>query len=100
MIESLAETVREGLEEEFAKSNLPEITCAASLANHRLLGSVKEMSLWDVDLTSVPAEHLASLFSSVIWRVFLRNVSGCGLVTILDNVKSELLDISSQESGQ
>ena len=65
MIESLAERARKGLEEEYGKSNLPEITCAASLAHHGLLGSVEEMSLCDVDLTSVPAEHLASLFSSV-----------------------------------
>ena len=68
------------------------ITCAASLAHHRLLGSVQIMRLWSVDLTSVPAEHLASLASSVIGCVYIENVSG--LVTILDSVKSKELEIS------
>ena len=78
---------------------LPEITCAASLAHHGLLGSVKDMSLDDVDLTSVPAEHLASLASSVTGRVYIENVSGCDLVTILDSVKSRVLNISRQRLG-
>ena len=39
---------------------LPGITCAASLDHHGLLGSVRNLELWNVDLTSVPAEHLAS----------------------------------------
>ena len=38
---------------------LPEITTAASLAHHGLLRSVEDMWLEDVDLASVPAEHLA-----------------------------------------
>ena len=80
-------------------AKLPEIICAASLAHHRLLGSVKDMSLDDVDLTSVPAEHLASLASSVTGRVYIENVSGCDLVTILDSVKSRVLDIRSQSLG-
>ena len=42
------------------------IPCAASLAHHGLLGSVKKgMTLLDVDLTTVPYEHLAFLASSV-----------------------------------
>ena len=32
-------------------SNLPAITCAASLAHQGLLGSVKDMGTRDVDLT-------------------------------------------------
>ena len=55
------------------------------------------MSLWDVDLTSVPAEHLASLFSSVTMGVDISNVSG--LVNILDSVKSKVLTIISQSLG-
>ena len=80
-------------------SNIPAITCAANLAHHRLLGSVKELRLGDVDLTSVPAEHLASLVSLVTWHVFIRNVRGCDLLTILDSVKSNRLLISSQSLG-
>ena len=51
----------------------------------------------DVDLTSVPAEHLASLASSGTWRFIINNVTGCDLVTILDSVKSKWLHISRQK---
>ena len=45
---------------------LPVITCAASLAHNRMLGSVEMMELvGSEELTSIPAEHLASLASSV-----------------------------------
>ena len=94
VFESLAERVRGMLWDVW--SNVSLITCASSLANHGLLGSVAWMRLEDVDLTSVPTEPLASLASSVIGRVLIENVSGCGLVTILDNVKSEELVIYNQ----
>ena len=79
-------------------NNLPEITCVASLAHHGLLGSVFLLRLHDVDLTSVPADHLVSLVSSVKAKgaVLIENVNGRGLVTILDNVKSESLIIERQ----
>ena len=88
LIENLAERVEGELN--FTRS-LPVITCAASLAHHGLLGSVRMRNIWlhDVDLTSVPAEHLASLFSSVTRCVSIKNVSGCDLVSILDSVKSK-----------
>ena len=98
VIESLAKRVIGGLGE--YPSSLPGITCAASLAHHRLLGLVRVMYLWDVDLTSVPAEHLASLASSVRRRVDIVNVRGCGLVTILDSVKSKDLCIRRQSLGR
>ena len=98
------ERVKEGLKyytsyrvPEDDPSSLPVITCAASLANHGLLGSVRDMRLCDVDLTSVPAEHLTSLASSVTRRVFIENVSD--LVTILDSVKSQELHIWHQSLG-
>ena len=80
---------------------LSEIIRAASLAHQRLLGSMWGMWLHDVDLTSVPAEHLASLASCVTGRVVIENVRGCGLVTILDNVKNwgQELVISKQSLG-
>ena len=77
-------------------NSLSVITCAYSLAHHGLLSSMKDMVLRDVDLTSVPAEHLASLASCVTRIVYIENVSGCDLVTILDSVKSKELHISSQ----
>ena len=80
-------------------SDLTAIASAASLAHHGLIGSVKEVVLRDVDLTSVPAEHLTSLVSSVTERVTIEYVSGCDLVTFLDNVRSKLLEIRSQSLG-
>ena len=76
-------------------SDLPVVTCAASLAHHRLLGSVKGIVLRD-DLTSVPAGHLGPLTSSVTGSVYISDVSGCDLVTILDSVQSAGLWITSQ----
>ena len=81
------------------KSILPVITAAASLAHHGLLGSVDFLALGDVDLTSVPAQHLASLVSSVKENLVIGNVSGCDLVTILDSVKSDWLYIRRQKLG-
>ena len=95
VLESLAERIKE----KFDDSSLPEITFAASLAHHGYLGSVEEMSLWNVDLTSVPTDHLASFVSSVTWHVGIDNVIGSGLVTILDNVKSHRLHIDGQSLG-
>ena len=102
VFKSLEERVREKIcFASFSRctSNLPVITCAASMAHRGLLGSVKDMGTRDVDLTSVPAEHLASLASNMTGRVFLENVRGCGLVTILDNVNCERLVLSCQSLG-
>ena len=99
MFESLEERVREKIcfaSFSSCTSNLPAITCAASLAHRGLLGSVKDMGTRDVDLTSVPAEHLASLASNMTGRVFIENVRGFGLVTILDSVNCERLVLSCQ----
>ena len=41
------------------------LKCGASLAHHGLLSSVRKMKLRHVDLSSVPAQHLASLVSCV-----------------------------------
>ena len=81
------------------KSILHAITSAASLAHHGLLGSVEMLTLGDVDLTSVPADHLASLVSSVTGNIVICNVSGCDLVTILDSVRSDWLYITRQSLG-
>ena len=53
---------------------LPEIANAASLAHHGILGSVKSMDLENVDLASIPAEHLASLASCVTEDVNIDNI--------------------------
>ena len=96
VLESLTEIVTEKIRLSF--SSLPEITCAASLAHHGYLGSLQYMRLWDLDLTSVSAENLASLVSSVTESVSIKKIRDCGLVPILDSgsVESEWLIISSQ----
>ena len=94
MIENLERRVRERVRHPIIP-RLSEITCVASLAHHKLLGSVSGLWLYDVDLTSIPTEHLASLASCVTENYFpgvhegvhIQNVSGCSLVTILDSVK-------------
>ena len=57
---------------------------------------MKQMYLWDVDLASVPAEHLASLAACVTKRVAIWNGSNTDLTSILDSSKGGVLDISNQ----
>ena len=81
--ESLAAKIREKLWSYIHRPLLPEITTAASLAHHGMLGSVRSLSLCDVDLASVPAEQLASLASCVARRINIHNVSNCDIVSLL-----------------
>ena len=99
MIENLSRRVKKRINISTTGNNLPVIICAASLAHHRLLGSVKKMELANVDLSSVPAEQLASLASSVTESVEISNAIGCDWVTFLDSVKSEKLIISKESLG-
>ena len=95
-MESLAGRVRKLIAEpESIRGNLPGIICAASLAHHKLLGSVERIYLWNVDLTSVLDEHLAALVSCAVDDVFIKfiRIGVCGMVTILDSVRSEWLRI-------
>ena len=61
--------------------------CAASLAHHGLLGSVRDLDLCLVDLSSVPAQHLSSLVSCVTRSLCIEEVSGCDLVSTLTSLK-------------
>ena len=54
---------------------IPDIISAASFAYHGMLGSGLYIKLEDVDLTSVPVEHLASLISCVTDRIDIINVT-------------------------
>ena len=73
--------------------------CAASLANHGLLGSVDILVLYGVDLSPVPAQHLASLISCVTKRLRIQNLSGGDLVSVLTSLKCEELHINRQSLG-
>ena len=106
VIESLGGRVKEELKVYSTCLNqyqLPLITCAASLAHHGLLGSVAAyLRLYNVDLTSVPAEHLASLISCVERKVKISNNTSC-VVTILDSIRCDLViefqSLSSEETA-
>ena len=79
--------------------NLHLIACAGSLAQVGLdLGSRADWELSD-DLTSVPTEQLAFLVSRVTEFFSLKNVSGCDLITVLNNVKSKRLNAKDQSLG-
>ena len=106
VMESFAEEVISYMQSPYEHGSIckpPIIPCTASLAYRGLLCSVENLRLSDkddvVDLSSVPAEHLASLVSIVTRLVEISNVIGCDLVTILDSVESKELDISSQSLG-
>ena len=89
--------------------SLPEIRCAASLAHHKLheqggpypfAGWLCETTLADVDLSSVPPEHLDSMMSCIGRTLKISNiVRGKGLVRILNNVISDLFFIENQTLG-
>ena len=65
------------------------LMCGASLAHQGLLGNVYRLrlGLCDVDLSPVPAQHLASLISCVTKRLRIQNLSGSDLVSVLTSLK-------------
>ena len=103
VIESLAKRLikkqKKGTKYKYITPHLPEITTAASLAHHGRLGSVHSLELIDVDLASVPAEHLASLVSCVTDRVKISDVRNCPTLSILDSVRSKWLGIFQHSLG-
>ena len=94
-LERLAERIRAKWVH-WANPRLPEIITAASLAQHGFLRSVEEMRLSNVDLASVPAEHMASLAACVTKGVVIWNVHNCDLVNILENLKCRHCEIFYQ----
>ena len=97
LIESLVKWTKDKLQS-FRPPLLHEIATAASLANHGVLGSVESVNLKNVDLASVPAEHLASLASCVTVAVGIINVSNTDLSPILDNIKCKWLRVNYRRS--
>ena len=79
---------------------IKEFMCGASLAQHGLLYSVREMRLYNVDLSPVPAQHLASLVSRVFHVFCIKNVRGCDLVSLLTNLKCREVSIDNQSLGR
>ena len=109
VMKTLNERTREIFRQE-KPLNLAELTFFASLAHHRLLApqpalpvlgySMRCMWLEDINVVSVPTHHLAALTSCVTGWVYIKNVSGCDLVSILENVKSKKLTLRRQCLGR
>ena len=80
------------------------IQCAGNLAHRDLLGDVKSIRLGYrgnvEDLSTVPTPHLASLVSTATSVVYIRGVTGCNLVPILDGIKCQKLFIYKQKLGR
>ena len=89
---------RKGITEKL--KSLPEITTAARLAHLGEFGSVKELRLNDGNLSSIPAEHLASLVSCVTSRVYISQIRDNDLISILNHLKCEYLNINNQRLGR
>ena len=71
---------------------LKRITCAASLAHQGFIKTIRRLNLDDVELSSIPADHLASLVSCVTSDVQIRNtVSGFDLVRFIDSLRCKWL---------
>ena len=73
-----AESLADGIRAKWVFSYnplLPEIVTAASLAHHGMLDSVERMRLMNVDLSPVPAKHLAALASCVTPALILMFLS-------------------------
>ena len=98
-IQSLTERIRGVLS--FGDGDITIVTCGAALAHHGLLGPVDKLVLNDVDVSEVPAQHLASLASCVTSFLRIENViGGQQVVSLLTNLKCDGLVISRQFLGQ
>ena len=96
-IQSLTERFRNSFNVE---TRMNDLMCSASLAHKGLLDSVRLMALRDLNLSSIPSKHLASLVSCVTRLLRIQNVTGCDLVSILSSLKCEMLVIRSQSLGR
>ena len=99
-IERLAESFKRWAKRYYTRWRISELTCGASLAHHGLLGSVDMLTLSNVDLSPVPAKHLASLASCVTLILNIGNVNCCDLVSLLSRLKCDQLQILNQKLGR
>ena len=81
-------------------NDISEIRCAASLTHYGLLNGMVTMGMENVDLSSVPDEQLVSLTASVSRALFIENVSGCDLLSILTSLKCDQVIITNQSLGR
>ena len=72
-----------------------KVTCAASLAHQGFIKTIQSLKLGRrIDLSTIPANHLASLVSCVNWSVEIRSdVSGFDVVCFIDSLRCNWLYI-------
>ena len=97
MIETLAQRVRDVLMDGDNNLTLEDLTLVASMAEHGLLGFLDSMVLKDLDLSTIPTDQLAPLFSSVTRRVDFWNISGRG--PFMDILKCDVVGVFGQSLG-
>jgi len=102
-IQSLTERIRGALS--IGDGDITIVTCGAALAHHGLLSPMNELVLYEVDVSEVPAQHLASLASCVTSFLQIENViGGQHIVSLLTNLKcGELyinININRQSLGR
>ena len=97
MVETLAQRVRDVLMDGDNNLTLEDLTLVASMAEHGLLGFLDSMVLKDLDLSTIPTDQLAPLFSSVTRRVDFWNISGCG--PFMDILKCDVVGVFGQSLG-
>ena len=98
-IEKLTERFRDYVDIR-GNRDIMKLMRGASLVHHGLLISVDTVWLYNVDLSPVPAQHLASLASCVTRYLSIQKVSGCDLVSLLSSLKCQQLNITSQSLGR
>ena len=77
------------------------MTCAATLAYRGWIKDVDNMWLQEIDLGTVPIQHLISLLSSVKRTVNIDDeVTGCDLVTILDSLQCQEIRLGCERLGR
>ena len=90
----------------FCISNLEFIKCAANLAHRELIDELECIRLGNTntldvtDLSTIPTHHLSSLVASAVGDVYIANVTGCDLVTIINSLQCDVLDIFNQRLGR
>ena len=75
-------------------AQLSTVKTAVALLKAGIFSSLKEMTLRDIDVSSIPAEDLSALSSVVIDRVVIMSVTGdVAPAPFLNSIKSKVLDI-------
>ena len=99
-IQHLVSRIKDELEDPWVGS-LGLLTSAAALAYRGLLKDVEEVFLHEVNLSTIPTDHLISL-TSIVTDTFdtYDNVTGCDLVTILDSLQCNEIGLGFNDLGK